>query len=235
VAEQPKGQDYELGRKILLECKQAYQNVATYSGRIEAHASSGYQDFKFAGEPLTYKVAYKSPATLRLDGFDSNHDPLTVALDGITIKVKAVGDDYPYASTEEALYAMTGVTLYASLIVPGCLLDMKWKNEDSGFPKDRSFLDAWATKARFDGAAKIDDRDCDRVVCERDTQTWTLYVDQANKLLRRADLVIDEDQMKRLRTIGEGGGASGRVLSLSRSQLIYIDDVTWKQPEQEKK
>jgi len=68
------------------------------------------------------------------------------------------------------------------------------------------------TKARFDGTTRVENHFCHRLVCERDTQTWTIYVEKESKLIRRIDSEVSEAQMRRLRKLGWGGGASGRVM-----------------------
>lgn len=123
------------------------------------------------------------------------------------------------------MYAFSGITLYGSLVLPGCLLDVDWQNEDPLLPMNRSLLNALTTKARFDGTVRVDDHDCSRVVCERETVNWVIYVDQETNLIRRADCEITEAQMERLKSRGWGGGASGNLLAISRSQVFAIDDA----------
>jgi hypothetical protein len=52
-------------------------------------------------------------------------------------------------------------------------------------------------------------------------------MDKVTKLIRRVDSEVSEAQIRRLRKLGWGGGASGRVIASSDSQIFHIDEVTW--------
>jgi len=106
-------------------------------------------------------------------------------------------------------------------------LDVSWHNEDPILPKDKSFLEAWATKARLDGQSEVEGHECHRIICDRETVTWTIFVDKEIKLIRQVDCEMSQTQMEKLKTRGLGGGASGRLMSLKRSQLFLIDQVRW--------
>jgi len=231
---QPKGEAFRQGREILNESQRAYENIESYGGTIEVMAASGYQGRQSVGEPRTFEILFRSPKNLRLEGPDSNGDPIVIVIDGESNSVESADWGRPgqrkerFESAEEALYAYSGVTLGGSEFLPGCLLDIAWKNEDPGFPKDKSFLRAWATKAKLDGTSQVENHECHRILCERDTVTCTIYVDTKTNLIRRVDTEVSEAQMRRLRRLGWGGGASGRVISSSRSQILGIDEVQWK-------
>ena len=91
----------------------------------------------------------------------------------------------------------------------------------------KSFLEAWATKARLSGSNAINGNECHRVVCERDTITWTIFVDCATKLIRRVDCEITESNMEELKLRGARAGYTGNLMAIRRSQLFSIDTVTW--------
>jgi hypothetical protein len=222
----PEGADFEQGRAILEASRRAYSSISSYDGTIELSTKA-----TFPGEThpqqRTLKVHYQRPGNLRLEGRNSNDDPFVIEItpDSASIRRKDEIENFP--SGKDALVAFSGATLYSSLVLPGCLLDVAWGNEDWILPRDKSLFDAWATKARLDGSASVDGRGCQRIVCERDTMTWTIYVDEKTKLLCRVDVEISERNMERLKEKGASGGFSGRLLGIERSQVFSIDEVTW--------
>lgn len=227
---QPSGAQFTAGRRILSESQHAYANVHSYDGTIEVSATSGYPTRTSSSEQRVFDVRFEAPHKLRMDGEDSNGDPFVIRLDSKSTTIEWNGEVQQFNSAEEAFYGFSGITLDGSLLLPGCLLNIDWDNEASlsVFPQQNSFLDAWATKAQLDGTALIEGAKCHRIVCEREIVTWTIYVDTESSLLRCVNFEVNEEQMRRLNGIGQGGGASGSVISMKRSQIFHIDQVEWK-------
>jgi hypothetical protein len=229
---QPKGEAYVRGKQILHDSIKAYAGIAKYVGTIKLSSTATYKIGQPPGTKRSFEIQYEAPGKLQMVTRDSNNDPLIFVIDPDSVIVVNSGEKERFKSAEEALAASSGVTLYGSYVLPGCLLDIDWHNEESLLPENRSFLSAWATKARLDGTVQVEGHDCHRIVCERDVVSWTIYVDKKTMLLRRADCETNEAHMRKLRTIGEGGGATGRLLAFSRSQTFSIDELKWKeQPE----
>jgi hypothetical protein len=227
---QPTDDEFVRGRAILNASQNAYANLASYIGTIESSITTGYPGGREHRSQRSFVIEYHSPDNLQFQGLDSNNDPIVIKYNGQTVHGKHYLTDDQFATIEEALYAYGGITLDGSLFLPGCLLEVAWTNEGTMFPRNRSYLSAWATKAKVDGTEQVDGNECHRILCERETITFTIYVDTKSELLRRVDYEVSEAQMQRLRSFGEGGGASGRVTSMRRSQVFGITDLQWKSP-----
>lgn len=223
-ASSPVGPDYSEGREILQKARIAYNDLDSYSGTIQLDATA-----KFPADTLTeqrtFRIRFKRPGSLRFEGQDSNKHPFVISIDGNSATVRWNGETEQFKSAQEALFAYSGVSLFGTFVLPGCLLDIVWNNDGADFPKNKSLIEAWATKARLEGSAQVGTSDCHKIVCERDTATWTLFVSKTSLLIMRADYEITEKQMDRLRSIGLGGGASGNLLALWRSQIFTIEEL----------
>ncbi len=225
-ADQATGDDYVQGRTILNASRQAYAAIDSYRGSIQVSDIAGFPGGSFP-QQRALTVDYEYPRHLQLEGRDSNNDPYVIRIASDSASIDWNGKTQPYESAETAILAFSGITLYGSLILPGCLLDSTWHNETYDVPMNKSFLEACATKARLAGTTSIDGCECYRIVCERETVTWTVYVDAETKLLRRADCEISERQMRQLVARGGGGGSSGNLKAIRQSQSFVIEQVTW--------
>jgi hypothetical protein len=224
---QPSGEAFKAGRSILEESQKAYRSVESYHGTINVTGTTGYESGARPVTPRFFEVEFRSPDFLHLKGADSNGGSFAILIDGRKTEVLHIGDTKSFGSAEEALDVYGGVTLGGSVYLPGFLLDISWKNEQPALPRDQSLLTAWATKAELIGSAQVEDEDCHRIACERDTASWTIYVSKESKLVRRVDESVSELQMSRLRKRGWGGGASGQVISASWSYVFRINKVAW--------
>jgi hypothetical protein len=224
---QPLDSNLAEGREILRAVGDAYRQLEFYSGTIELTSTALFPTGKHP-DRRTFNVRYESPTILRLDGKDSNGDQFIITIDDNSAVVRWNGKTEQFGSPEDVLYAYSGVSLYATVVLAGCLLDISWKNEEPYLPKDKSLIEGWSTKARFEGTALIEATHCDKIVCERETSTWTLFIDKQTRLIKRADYEVTEQQMKRKRERGGGGGASGRLLAVLRSQLFVVEHVEWR-------
>lgn len=228
-ARQPAGEDYVKGRRLLESSRNAYQAIRLYSGSIHLNATAmiGSHIHK---EQRTLRVYYQRPLQLSLEGQNSNNVQFIIHSDGQTITAKLAGDHESFNSVADALYAFSGRTLYGSLVLPGCLLDISWANEEFHLPNDTTLLEALATKAQLIGAVEVDGNECYHILCERDMITWTIYLDQKTSLIRQADCEVTEQQMDRLIAIGLGGGASGNLRAIKRSQKFEIEKIVTDNP-----
>lgn len=224
-ASQLNGQAFQDGRRILQESQQSYGNIESYQGRIDVTGTVGDRGGKASTGGRSFDVEFRNQDALTFKGEDSNGDPFAIFIENQTVDIKFNGDTERLPSAEHALYAYSGITWGGSLFLPGCLLDIRWKNERPDLPQNLSFLTAWATQAELVGTSRVGDEECHRVLCERDTGSWTIYVSKADKLLRRVDASISKAQLSRLSKRGWGVAPWGPVTSSERSYTFRITKI----------
>lgn len=73
----------------------------------------------------------------------------------------------------------------------------------------------------------MDGHKCHRVVCEREIQTWTFYIDAESHLIRQIDETASIKQKQAQKRHG-GGGVSGKIQSTTLTQTFKIQEVNKK-------
>ncbi len=218
---------YLRGEEILKASRQAYSKLRSYQGTIRIASTSQYGERAFS-ETRYFTIAYQRPGRIRLEGKDSNGDAILIVSDGQRAYESSWGaqtgpEVSPVERLPDVLSANSGVSLRATNTLPGILLETQWSRQTFFLPRGE-LLSALASKARWEGTTDVDGHKCHRIVCEREIQTWTVYVDAQSHLVRLIEETASTDQQQAQRRLG-GGGFSGRIESTKLTQNFDIQAI----------
>jgi hypothetical protein len=219
--------DLTEGRRILLQARDAMRaiNNASMIIRLSATFSSPTKTW---GEQREFTVKFGEPGQFRMDFSDSNGDPVV-----IIANKDDVWTTFPSGNARtwrrrqrltDVLSELGGVSLTGTAVFPPFVLGSDGF-VDAGTPLKPSgdVLLKLASKAEIGLENEtVNGRKCWRIDCVREPETWAIYVDADNYLIRRVDITANERQVEKQRDFG-GGGTSGQIRGYHVRQVIEFD------------
>ena len=116
---------------ILQSTQAAYQSLGSYRGTTAIALRAHYAGDLVVTDSRSFRVIYQRRDRIRLEGRDSNGDPILMVADG-----HQVYEDWPPQSPRPTLHDLSelpmvlakykGVSLGAMDVLPGILLNMSW-------------------------------------------------------------------------------------------------------------
>jgi hypothetical protein len=137
----------------------------------------------------------------------------------LSLSIMNGGRAQPFKGVVPALEALRGITRETANVVPDMLLHEPF--EEPRWNRSRKpFLSYLAERARLENEEAFDGYECYRVQSERETGTWTLWIDKQSLLPRGVKRTKDGSQIK-----SSGLGLAGRITYMESVHQFEVTRV----------
>lgn len=217
------------GAEILKRCERAYAALQSYEGTANVSSTTASTAWGTKTNSTKVKIWFSRPLKLRVEGNDTSGNPFAILCDGKEAWTawKLEGSTFKHArNLNEAISQWQGVALGAPTMISSAIVPVAWDRDLLFLPRGH-LLGALATKGKLSGQEDVDKHSCYKVLCEREIQTWTLWIDAETWLLRKVETTADAQQMAAQRNYG-GGGTSGTIQKTSAVETYLIEKTNQK-------
>jgi len=217
---QPQHNSHAAAVEVLKRTENAYRKITSFEAKLVIDSKT-----TFPTNPLLEKrsvsIKYQSPDQFVLFSHDSNQQAMSLVGKATDIRVQAAGRTQHFRSLKEGLFSLSGLTLRGSVVLPGCLLNIRWDDPSmAALCNNQSFIEFWMTDAELDRDIIIAERPHFCIKCESEFATWTLYIDKETHLLTRVVYNVSKDNILALNKAGHSYGRSGTIESAEISQEL---------------